>query len=265
MLAIDELPLLINRILKGSDHQMNRRRIDAAEEFLSWLRRNAQKHRDRITMVVSGSVGIMPIVEQAGLSASLNVFSAMELQPWSRSTASECLKELARTYGVRLPAEIRAVMCRRLRSCVPHHVQQFFDAIHRRLGIACRGTATLQAAEDAYREDMLGTRGRIAMAHYDEKLELVLGPRGYRVARKLLGRAASARFLSPASISESEWAPSVPGESGSGPNSFVLNPLEHDGYLQRESNGYRFASGLLEDWYRARMNLPYEPFPLASE
>ena len=32
----------------------------------------------------------------------------------------------------------------------------------------------------------------------------------------------------------------------------VLYSLEHDGYLERHASDYRFISGLLEDWWRAR-------------
>lgn len=32
----------------------------------------------------------------------------------------------------------------------------------------------------------------------------------------------------------------------------VLHFLVHDGYLERHEEGYRFVSGLLEDWWRAR-------------
>ena len=32
----------------------------------------------------------------------------------------------------------------------------------------------------------------------------------------------------------------------------VLHVLEHDGYLARQGDGYRFVSGLLEDWWRVR-------------
>ena len=91
VLAIDELPLLVNRILTGRDYRMTPERIATADEFLSWLRRNSQTHRDRICMIVSGSVGIAPILKRAGLSATMNIFSSYELRPWSQSTASECL------------------------------------------------------------------------------------------------------------------------------------------------------------------------------
>ena len=76
VLAIDELSVLVSRILKGRNAQMLPENIEAADEFLSWLRRNAQEHRGRLCLIVSGSVGITPILKQAGLSAAMNVFSA---------------------------------------------------------------------------------------------------------------------------------------------------------------------------------------------
>ncbi len=42
VLAIDELPILVNRLLKGHDHHMTPERRQAADEFLSWLRKNGQ-------------------------------------------------------------------------------------------------------------------------------------------------------------------------------------------------------------------------------
>ena len=35
--------------------------------------------------------------------------------------------------------------------------------------------------------------------------------------------------------------------------------LQHDGYLASEGNGYRFVSGLLEDWWRARHGRHFVP------
>ena len=45
----------------------------------------------------------------------------------------------------------------------------------------------------------------------------------------------------------------------------VLRVLEHDGYLGPRGDGYRFVSGLLEDWWRARHGrhfLPIERRPV---
>ena len=260
VLAIDELPLLVNRILKGRDYRMTPKRIEAADEFLSWLRRNGQVHRDRLCMIVSGSVGIEPILKQAGLSATMNIFSVYRLKPWSESIASECLAALAENYTLNLPSDVRHAMCRRLRSCIPHHVQQFFDALHRYLMIQGKRNAVLEDAEVAYREDMLGTRGRIDMDHYEDRLKLILGINEYRIALKLLALTATEGSLRPKSIRRYEEILRASGDNGETSIPFVLDVLEHDGYLFRQSDGYRFESGLLEDWQRARSGLPFVPF-----
>ncbi len=83
VLAIDELPILINRLLKGHDYRITPDRRKTADQFLSWLRKNGQTHRGRVSMIVSGSVGLEPILKQAGLSAQANIFSPFELRPWS--------------------------------------------------------------------------------------------------------------------------------------------------------------------------------------
>ena len=260
VLAIDELPLLVNRILKGRDYRMTPKRIEAADEFLSWLRRNGQIHRDQLCMIVSGSVGIEPILKQAGLSSTMNIFSAYKLKPWSQSTASECLAELAASYKLELSFGVRKAMCRRLRCCIPHHVQQFFDALHRHLKIQGRQNATLEDAEIAYREDMLGTRGRIDMDHYEDRLKLVLGIDEYRVALELLALTATMGSLRPESIRHYKGNLHALGDNGETSIPFVLEILERDGYLARRLDGYCFESGLLEDWQRARRGLPFVPF-----
>lgn len=260
VLAIDELPLLVSRMLKGRDYRMTPERIDTTDEFLSWLRRNAQTHRDRICMVVSGSIGIAPILRQAGLSATMNVFSAYQLGPWEQAIASRCLEKLAETYELDLPPAVRSAICHRLRSCIPHHVQQFFDALHRHLMIQGRQNATIEDAESAYRHEMLGPRGKIDMDHYEERLKLVLGIDGYKVALELLAKTAGDGLLRPKSIDSYEKTLRAAADAGADSLRFVLEVLEHDGYLARGPDGYRFESGLLEDWQRARKGLPFIPF-----
>ena len=87
VLAIDELPILVNRLLKGQDYEMTPERREAADHFLSWLRRNGQNHRGRVILIVSGSVGLEPILRQAGLSAQANLLAPLELRAWDEETA----------------------------------------------------------------------------------------------------------------------------------------------------------------------------------
>ena len=261
VLALDELPILVNRLLKGDDY---RQRHDygitpegrrSADELLSWLRKNGQMHRGRICMILSGSVSLEPILQQAGLSAHANIFSPFDLKPWDRETAMACLGALGETYGLDLPDAVRRDMCRRLRCQIPHHVQRFFDTLHEDLRRAGRRSASLEDVERVYDGEMLGIRGQMDLEHYESRLRMVLGDEGYRVALEMLTEAAinDGRLRADAIDRHRD---SLAAEAGARADPLliedVLHVLEHDGYLARQGDGYRFISGLLEDWWRVR-------------
>ncbi len=60
VLAMDELPILVNRLPKGDREHITEEGRQVADAFLSWLRKNGQAHRGRMCMIVSGSVGLEP-------------------------------------------------------------------------------------------------------------------------------------------------------------------------------------------------------------
>ncbi|MDE2876587.1 MAG: AAA family ATPase [Gemmatimonadota bacterium] len=210
VLAIDELPILVNRLVKGHDYRITPERRQDADGFLSWLRKASQAHRGRIRLVVSGSVGLEPILEQAELSAHANVFAPFELRPWDEDTSVACLGELAESYRLRIPAGVRRTMFRRLRCGIPHHVQQFFDRLHEHLRRHGRSEASLHLTDDSIRR--------------------------YETYRSVLSGESAAQIK------------------------YVLHVIEHDGYLARHDDGYRFVSGLVEDWWRARNSGGFVPF-----
>ena len=250
-LALDELPILVNRLLKGDDYEITPERRRAADEFLSWLRKNGQEHRGKVIMILSGSVGLEPILQQAGLSAHANIFSPFDLKPWDEKTASECLGALAESYGLELPQDVRDAMCERLRCQIPHHVQCFFNVLHEDLRRTGRRAASLDDVERLYESEMLGVRGQMDMQHYEGRLRMVLGSEGCRVALDLLTDAAVADgLLEDTAIVRQRQRQAVEANPVSIDD--VLHVLEHDGYFERYEGAYRFTSGLLEDWWRMR-------------
>ena len=260
VLAIDELPILVNRMLKDDDYRITPEGKQAVDELLSWLRRNGQEHQGRIGLIVSGSVGLEPILRQAGLSDRANIFSPLDLKPWDEKTALDCLAALAEGCGLDLPPAARQEMCRRLRCLVPHHVQRFFDSLDEDLRLARRRRATVEDVERVYTEEMLGVRGQMDLDHYESRLKLVLGPEAYRDALDLLTEAAiSDRALRREAIDGFRDYFRARAGGDPVPIGDVLRVLEHDGYLAAREDGYRFVSGLLEDWWRARHGQHFVP------
>ncbi len=252
VLALDELPLLINRLLKGSDYRITPERKQDADEFMSWLRKAGQAHRN-IRMIVFGSIGLEPTLRLAGLSAQANIFAPFELGPWDEDTASQCLKALANNYGIVLAPDLREAMCRKLRCCIPHHIQQFFDYLHEDFRRTGKQQATLDDIKRVYAKDMLGIRGRIDLEHYEGRLKMALGNSDYRIAMELLTEAAvNNGFLDGKSIEDYMTYYRFPERDDQIAIRDILRLLEHDGYLSRSDGGYRFVSGLLEDWWRVQ-------------
>ena len=251
VLAIDELPILVNRLLKGHEYCVTPERLAATDAFMGWLRKCCQTYEGRVCLIISGSVGLEPVLSQAGLSAHANVYTALDLGPRTHEVAVECLVALARGYGVCLPDEIRGEMCRRLRCCVPHHVQLFFRHLYEHLVREQRTEATLDDVELVYERDLLSVRGQASLVHYEERLRMVLGDEGYIEALSLLSEAVlNGGLLTHQTIELYRGEAVEMGEEDS--VTTALYVLQHDGYLEEGEGGYAFVSGLLEDWWRAR-------------
>lgn len=123
----DEVPILVNRILKGDDYKITPERRAEADAFLSWIRDNSLKYQKKISIVLTGSIGLEPILKQASLSATINNFSPFELKPWDHPTAEGCLMELAKHYKLTFQNGVVAKVLECLGYYIPHHVQMFFS------------------------------------------------------------------------------------------------------------------------------------------
>ncbi len=251
VLAIDELPILVNRLLKGHEYRITPERLAATDSFMAWLRRCCQTHQGRVCLIISGSVGLEPVLSQAKLSAHANVYSALDLKPWTHDVAVKCLAALARGHEINLSGDVRDEMCRRLRCCVPHHVQRFFHHLYEHLLRDQRNEATPDDVELVYWDDLLGARGQADLLHYEDRLLMVLGEHGRAIARGLLTDAASNDGLLEYSMVDFHREVGTSDDLGN-PVDNVLHVLVHDGYVERRQEGYGFVSGLLEDWWRIR-------------
>ena len=260
VLVIDELPILVNRLLKDDNGRIIPEGRREADMFLSWLRKNGQEHQGRVSIILSGSVGLGPILEQAGLSAKANIYSTFDLKPWSEETASSCLKELSDTYGIVLPLEVRQSMCRRLRCCIPHHVQMFFEKFHDYLWREKRQEASLNDLDLVYQHEMLSVRGQVDLQHYEGRLKTILGKSGYPVALEILTYTAIHGGLDDETIRRYEMHFSAQDSDEIPPTEHVLRVIHHDGYLEKQNDGTsQFVSGLLEDWWSNRYGQNFIP------
>lgn len=263
LLLFDEVPILVNRLLKGPDLQLTDLRRAETEAFMSWLRHSSQAHQGRIRIVLSGSIGLEPVLRQARLTATLNNFAPFELPPWDDATAVGCLQALARYKGLMFEAGVPERMIGLLGCSIPHHVQLFFDhanTLCRRTGDT---TLRVEQLESIYREHMLSVRGHAELTHYEDRLKLVLGHDAMALAMEMLTEAAVVGQLDDRAYRafRDRPSPAFPcADEIEAVQREIIRVLEHDGYLRRDDAGsYRFVSNLVRDWWKARNGFAYVP------
>lgn len=260
VLFMDEVPLLICEMLKGSEYRTTPERRDQANAFLSWLRANGICHKGRVRMVLSGSIGLEPIVRQAGLSGTLGYLTPFELSPWSPATAAGCLRALANQYGLELLADAPEEMLNLIGLAIPHYVQMFFDHVYWTCSLEGFREVSKELVGRVYETSMLSARGHAELSQLEERLKMVLGPALHPLALDLLTEAAMSGGLTPraADILCGEYLLEG-GQPAEGLRE-ILSILEHDGYLRKESgDAYVFVSKLLRDWWARRFGFAFVP------
>ncbi|WP_437670326.1 ATP-binding protein [Sorangium sp. So ce131] len=266
VIFMDELPILVNRLLKADEYTITPERKRLTDEFMSFLRAQTIKHRSKIRLVVAGSIGLEPVLRQAGLSATVNTFTPFELRPWDGETAMGCLEALANNYSVALLEGAAQRMVEMLGSCIPHHVQMFFNHVYNDTKRRAQQEVSVDDVERVYKHSMLSTRGHAELSHMEERLKLVLGEKDLPLTLDLLTEAAVVGILTPAAelvLAKDNAAVAEPGAPREKPQDVlrrVMDVLKHDGYLvDNDAGAFVFASRLLRDWWKGRFASQFIP------
>ena len=259
IIFFDELPILINRMLKGKKYHITPESRNATDMFMSWIRDNSIRHKGKIRIVITGSIGIEPALKQADLSASLNTFTPFVLPAWSAETAEGCLIALASQYSISFQEDAITLIIKKLGYLIPHHVQLFFDNVYmdcRRKGIT---DVTADHIDKIYQTKMLSIQGHAELSHMEERLKMAFGLEIYPIALEIITEAAFKGFLE----SKSALTICQNYETSAGDPEKILREileiLQHDGYLCPKGDQFVFISHLLKDWWKARFAFGYIP------
>ena len=259
ILFMDEVPLMVNRMLKGEDYKITAERRSSVDEFMSWLRANTLQYQGKVSVVISGSIGFEPILQQASLSATINHIPPFELKPWSEDTAARCLQALANEYGLQFKDNAELVMVKRLGCCIPHHVQMFFNHVYDRCKRRDRMEFYPDEVNDVYENEMLGIRGHAELTSYEERLKLVLDPEVFTLALEMLTETAKMGFLGKEALLTLQKEYQFTDRTSRDVQEEILRVLEHDGYIKPSKDGYIFESHLLKDWWEKRYGYFHVP------
>ncbi len=260
VLFIDELPILVNRILSRGTGRVSDEGREQADVFLSWLRSEAQRHQARLRFVVSGSIGFGPVLGRAKLSATMNYFVPFHLDAWDDATAQSCLRALANHRSLSFVEGAERDVTELLGLCIPHHVQAIFDLLYSEARRDQRSTIDPFDVRQTYQQQMLSSRGHVELKHYEERLAMVLDEDLFPLALDILtGAAVSSEGLT-SKDANVLWR-DVRGAPHDAADDLrtIFEILEHDGYLETNGQRWSFRSNLLKDWWEARHAAFYVP------
>ena len=254
LLVIDELPIFLKRMLRGD------RGAERIDEFLSWLRGVLQGVGDAsLTLIVSGSIGLAPLVRRLGIPDRINHLYPFRLGPWDRTTSVACFARLARAYGIRVEAGVAEAVHDQLGIGVPHHVQSFFARLRDFTLMQGRDRLTVEDVATVYRSALLGPPGQNDLVHYETRLKEGLDDHSYSIAMEVLAEASLLDGFTPAAHRHLERLYANVMDDVPARIADALEVLVHDGYLEAEPNGHVFVSHLLKDWWAARFRGSHIP------
>ena len=255
LLVIDELSIFLKRMLRGDD---GTRRV---EEFLSWLRSTVQKLGDRSPVfIISGSIGLAPLVRRLGIPDRINHLYPFRLEPWSRDASVACFERLAQSHQLSVDDGVATAVYEALGIGVPHQVQSFFARLRDFAVMNARERVTVEDVGEVYRKELLGPSGQNDLVHYDTRLKEGLeDEKSYTIAMEILAEAATQDVFTADAQQCLDRVYSTVISDTQERIGEVLEILVHDGYLQEAEDGLRFPSHLLKDWWSARFRDHHTP------
>ena len=255
LLVIDELSIFLMRMLRDND---GAQRVD---EFLSWLRGTLQRLKgDSPVLIVSGSIGLMPLVQRLGIPDRINHLDPFYLRPWSRETSVECFERLAESYGLSIDDGVACAVYEALGIGIPQHVQSFFARLREFATMQKHDCVTVNHVGKVYRTELLGPPGQSDLTHYETRLEEGLGDEdSYAIAMQILAEAATRSVFTKSARRCLEQLYSAVIDDAPRRVAETLDALVHDGYLEAGDDVHRFSSRLLKDWWSARFRDHHTP------
>ncbi len=254
LLVIDELPIFLKRMLR--DHGGAAR----VEEFLSWFRGVLQGFDNRSpVLIVSGSIGLTPLVRRLGISDRINHLDPFRLGPWSREISVACFECLAQSNGLQMEDGVSQAVFDTLGLGIPHHVQTFYARLREFALMQGRNRVAVEDVETVYRMSLLGPAGQNDLVHYETRLKDGLDDEGFSMAMEILAEASTQDMFTPAArrCLEQLYAKTV--DDARGCIADALEVLIHDGYLEAVDQDHVFPSRLLKDWWAARFRDHHAP------
>lgn len=242
-LVFDEFPDLINKLYKNQG-------IAGVEVLLDWLRPEIQATvpNNNMSIVLSGSIGLEPVLGRLKLMDKINNLSVYRLKPWKREIAKKCFKALAKYRAIPIHDDAIEYLLDQLGIYIPYHIQRSWARLYEYLQEEEQTIVNKEIAEHVFKNIILRSESTSMVCHYEDRLEETLGQYNFPIAIELLDNMCDGEWLS------LDAALQFQGGNIDMDIHYILEVLVHDGYLNTENNQWIFSDSLLRKWWQVRKN-----------
>ena len=251
MIAIDELPIFLTKLLNSSDGPIRVRAI------LDWLRSVRQATGRRMPWILCGSIGLDSFVAKHGLEGSINELLPMPVDAFDPQQAIELLRRLGEReeHGCPISAPLARVMVEKVGWPIPYYLQLLFHGLKNLPSTKRSATFPSEPDVAAAYESLMSPHHRMHFGHWDSRLgDLLDGneePKARLILDHLCGHPGGQtrdqlRAVLAKSHSQAD-ARKLDRELRD-----LLEFLERDGYLGRLADRFAFRSFLLRDYWQRR-------------
>jgi len=241
LLILDELPLMLKRMLKGKEK-------DSVEVFLYWLRsfRIGQETIKNMRVIIGGSIGIGHVLAQADAIASMNDLESIKVEPFPPNVARGLVVELFKSQGFSVEDDVVNQVLIEVEVLVPFFLQLLVSETCK-LARDRKEEVSQSLVSEAYRDRVISVESRTYFESFYSRLKDYYEPEEERAAKAILLQLALKGKLTINRLHD--IAIQTVNSLSDEVFSHLLNDLKNDFYLMRLDHSYIFHTKVLRDWW----------------
>jgi hypothetical protein len=249
IIAVDELPIFILKLLEGDDGE------NKVRAFLNWFRHLRQIHTKNIKWLLAGSIGLDTITKRLRMGDTINDLQPFLLAEFDDKTAYALIQKLADSYQMNLPQETREYIIKRIGWAIPYYIQVMLDKLVD-LKDDSADTITNDDVDEVFNA-LLGPAYKVHFDYWHQHLTDELGAPQAGYATHLLNHICKdPNGMSKASLNQTLFAKVPHTDSVDEQLIFLLDVLENDGYLiLNNQQRYQFRLAWLREYWLKRVAL----------
>jgi len=241
VLLVDEFPVTVENIKRKDDSNGS----NEVKKFLQMNRtiRLNPKLSDKISFIYTGSIGLVNVVSNIGMTEDINDLSELTVPPLESKDALKLLASLASNYKIPIDKSTSKYIIEKVEWLMPFYIQTLFREVRDLYRKEEPDTIDNNFIDQAFNNIIENIN--IYLDHFRTRLNKVFKKEQLNFSKELLHSIADNNFIQKNNIPELAAKYKVENYS------YLIDTLKYDGYIDNSANEneYRFNSPIFKQWW----------------